>query len=148
MKRKFSCLLLIIFLSSYLDLYSQETNSKLRISIEFGSMNSTITNNYKPLSFWGNISNEEKSKSGITTGVGVEYILSDHFYLQSGLNFSSLESGTTIYNTDETSANWQEVPCRYDSETEYKIVSLPIGLRYNFLQLKKTENIHIHRNTV
>ena len=106
------------------------------ITIEFGSMNSTITNNYKSLSFWGNISNEEKSKSGITTGVGVEYILSDHFYLQSGLNFSLLESGTTIYNTDETSANWQEVPRRYDSETEYRIVSLPIGLRYNFLQLK------------
>ncbi len=72
----------------------------------------------------------------MTTGVGVEYILSDHFYLQSGLHFSSMESGTTIYNTDETSANWQEIPRRYDSETEYRIVSLLIGLRYNFLQLK------------
>jgi len=134
---KFLSLLMLVSLFCTLNLYSRENSDKYRLFVEFGMMNSTITNRYKAISNWGNISNEEKSKSSPIAGIGAEYKLSEYLSLQSGLNLSSLESKTTIFNSDETAVNWQEVPRRYDTETAYQMIGLPLGLKFKFVQLNR-----------
>lgn len=138
MKFKFT-FLLAITLGTLNNLYSQTENSRLNFFLSVGVNNSTIKNEYKLVSSWWCYSNEkgEKSKQRLNSGIGIEYRLSKHFSIESGIQFSFPKSIITIHDYDTLVANWKQIPRSVDVNTEYKILSIPIDIKYSFFNNTK-----------
>ncbi len=138
MRFKFT-LLLAITLGVINNLYSQMENSRLRIFLSVGMNNSTIKNEYKLASRWWCYSNEkgEKSNQRLNSGIGIEYSLSKYFSIQSGIQFSFPRSMIALQDNDTLVSNWKQVPRSGDVNTEYKILSVPIDIKYRFFNTNK-----------
>ncbi len=121
--------LIIPLLLSCMNIFSQENNSKWRLYLNFQATDATIFNENKQISHWARIKNEEKSSPNLSPGIHVEYLLSNHISLQSGLSVSSLSSESTLNNPDTLAVNWREVPRRHFTETEFNILQVPFGLK-------------------
>ena len=117
--------------------YSQDTASRFRVFGIVGGVNSTIRNYYKPISTLGVIGDQESSKNKLNIGAGLEYRISKYFSIQTGINFSFQGSKATTIITDTTYINWKSEPIRYETQTDYTFLSVPLALKFNALHMGK-----------
>ena len=130
-------LILALALTCSISMYSQDTVSRFRVFGIVGGMNSTIKNQYKPISTLGVIGDQESSKNKLNIGIGLEYSLSKYFSIQTGIGFSFQGSKATTIITDTTYINWKSEPVRYETQTDYTFLSIPLALKFNALHMGK-----------